>query len=196
MQRYRIGRAPTNDIVVTEQTVSREHAELRELGDGRFSIKDLGSTYGTAVLQGEQWTAVTEAELKLESRLRLGEFETSVAELLGEADRTVVPGKMAATPPPAPRPPRTAAPTEVPAAPPQPPRPARTAAPTEVPAATPQPPRPAHKPAPIPAAPRRAAARFLRDMPKDKRVLVMLAGGFGVFLLISLIVLVLALALG
>jgi len=55
MRRYRIGRADTNDIVLADSTVSREHAELEELGGGRFRIKDLGSTYGIAIWQGQDW---------------------------------------------------------------------------------------------------------------------------------------------
>ena len=48
----RIGRAPDNDIVVPDLSVSRHHAELRNTG-GRYEIVDLGSHNGT-FLNGSQ----------------------------------------------------------------------------------------------------------------------------------------------
>lgn len=90
MSRYRIGRADTNDVVLADPTVSREHAELVVIDGGRFQVKDLGSTYGVSVMQGTEWRKVTEAELRIESRLRIGEYETTVADLLRDTDRTVV----------------------------------------------------------------------------------------------------------
>ncbi|GAA2742388.1 MULTISPECIES: FHA domain-containing protein [Kitasatospora] len=42
----RIGRALDNDIVVSDLQVSRHHAELRQLPDGRWEIIDLGSHNG------------------------------------------------------------------------------------------------------------------------------------------------------
>ena len=47
-----IGRAPDNDIVVADLSVSRHHAELRNIG-GRYEIADLGSHNGT-FLNGNQ----------------------------------------------------------------------------------------------------------------------------------------------
>ncbi|MFI9271965.1 FHA domain-containing protein [Kitasatospora sp. NPDC052896] len=43
MRVIRIGRALDNDIVVSDLQVSRHHAELRQLPDGRYEIVDLGS---------------------------------------------------------------------------------------------------------------------------------------------------------
>ncbi len=48
-RRLRIGRAPDNDLVVPDLSVSREHAELRNIGDGRYEIVDLDSHNGTFV---------------------------------------------------------------------------------------------------------------------------------------------------
>ena len=45
----RIGRDPGNDLVIPDLSVSRNHAELRNLGDGRYEIVDLGSHNGTFV---------------------------------------------------------------------------------------------------------------------------------------------------
>jgi membrane protein YdbS with pleckstrin-like domain len=46
-----IGRAPDNDIVIDDPTVSSTHAELREEG-GHWVVSDLGSTNGTYVSYG------------------------------------------------------------------------------------------------------------------------------------------------
>ncbi|MFJ8473373.1 FHA domain-containing protein [Kitasatospora sp. NPDC094011] len=43
----RIGRSPDNDLVLDDLLVSRHHAELRELPDGRHEIVDLESHNGT-----------------------------------------------------------------------------------------------------------------------------------------------------
>ncbi|GHC86176.1 FHA domain-containing protein [Streptomyces flavofungini] len=43
----RIGRAADNDLVIDDLVVSRRHAELRFLADGRYEIVDLGSHNGT-----------------------------------------------------------------------------------------------------------------------------------------------------
>ena len=52
----RIGRAPDNDLVLDDLSVSRRHAELRALPDGRYEIADLGSHNGTYV-NGQSQTA-------------------------------------------------------------------------------------------------------------------------------------------
>lgn len=49
MRTIRIGRALDNDIVVSDLQVSRHHAELRQLQDGRYEIVDLGSHNGIFV---------------------------------------------------------------------------------------------------------------------------------------------------
>jgi ABC transport system ATP-binding/permease protein len=48
-QVIKIGRRPDNDIVVSDLSVSKQHAELRRLPTGGYSIIDLGSHNGTYV---------------------------------------------------------------------------------------------------------------------------------------------------
>ena len=63
-----VGRAPTSDIVLDEQFVSSTHARLIPRGQ-MYYVEDLGSTNGTFVNERQ----VTEAPLRLDSRLRIGE---------------------------------------------------------------------------------------------------------------------------
>ncbi|MGF1529110.1 MAG: FHA domain-containing protein [Candidatus Competibacterales bacterium] len=45
----RIGRAEDNDVCINHDTVSAQHAQLRQRRDGFFAIEDLNSTNGTVV---------------------------------------------------------------------------------------------------------------------------------------------------
>jgi hypothetical protein len=63
-----VGRAPTSDILLDEPFVSSTHARLVPRGQF-YVVEDLGSTNGTFVNEKE----VTEAQLRLDSRLRIGE---------------------------------------------------------------------------------------------------------------------------
>ena len=47
--RYRVGKNPDNELVLTDDTVSRYHFEVVVEGDGAFLVRDLGSTNGTIV---------------------------------------------------------------------------------------------------------------------------------------------------
>jgi pSer/pThr/pTyr-binding forkhead associated (FHA) protein len=66
----RIGRLPDNDIVLNDKRVSRHHAELI-LRTGRWTLRDTGSTNGTAI-NGKM---VKEAALKSGDKLSLGGLE-------------------------------------------------------------------------------------------------------------------------
>jgi hypothetical protein len=85
MARYSIGRSRDNDIVLTDTTISRQHAEIEDLGGGRFVVRDVGSSRGTLVQQGGEWQDVTETEVSADQPIVLGEFETSVSGLMKEA---------------------------------------------------------------------------------------------------------------
>ena len=45
----RLGRAPQNDVVVDDGTLSRNHLVLRRDGDGGWTIEDAGSSNGSRV---------------------------------------------------------------------------------------------------------------------------------------------------
>jgi pSer/pThr/pTyr-binding forkhead associated (FHA) protein len=64
---FMIGRAPSNQIVIDQPTVSAQHAVLLRVGDS-FWLKDLNSTNGTQI----NGAFVTDAELKDGDTIRFG----------------------------------------------------------------------------------------------------------------------------
>jgi sigma-B regulation protein RsbU (phosphoserine phosphatase) len=77
---FRIGRKSESDLRSVGTDVSREHAEIVRLDDGRFVLKDRGSRCGTFV-NDEQ---VTERPLRHRDKIRLG--RSGSAELIFLAD--------------------------------------------------------------------------------------------------------------
>ena len=71
--RMRIGKAQDNDLVLTDDTVSRHHCELIRSPEG-IHIRDLDSTNGTRV----DGTRVREAMVQSGSVLKVGEVEISL----------------------------------------------------------------------------------------------------------------------
>jgi transcriptional regulator with GAF, ATPase, and Fis domain len=71
--RLTIGKAADNDLVLTDDTVSRHHCELLRAPDG-IHVRDLDSTNGTKI----DGTRVREAVLQPGSTLKVGEVEISV----------------------------------------------------------------------------------------------------------------------
>ncbi|HEX4448862.1 MAG TPA: sigma 54-interacting transcriptional regulator, partial [Polyangiaceae bacterium] len=72
-ERLRIGKAPDNDLVLADDTVSRHHCELTRAPEG-LRVRDLGSTNGTKV----QGARVTEAIVQPGTVLKVGEIELAV----------------------------------------------------------------------------------------------------------------------
>src|SRR5215218_832813 len=48
-EQFMVGREPGNDLVLNDTKVSRRHASLKALPDGRVALQDLGSANGTFV---------------------------------------------------------------------------------------------------------------------------------------------------
>lgn len=67
-----LGRDPTNDIILDDQTVSRFHARIVFTADD-CTITDLGSRSGTTV-NGEPLTADVERSLRRGDRIRIGPY--------------------------------------------------------------------------------------------------------------------------
>jgi transcriptional regulator with GAF, ATPase, and Fis domain len=69
-ERLRIGKAPDNELVLLDDTVSRHHCELLR-AEGGVLVRDLGSTNGTRV----QGAKVSEAVVQPGAVLQVGEVE-------------------------------------------------------------------------------------------------------------------------
>ncbi|WP_090938274.1 DUF1707 and FHA domain-containing protein [Nonomuraea jiangxiensis] len=70
--RYVVGRGSACDLVLSDLTVSRVHAELRREGDGHWMLIDLGSLNGTR-LNG--WRLVGPARVKSGDEISFGDCE-------------------------------------------------------------------------------------------------------------------------
>ena len=83
---HKIGRSDDNDIVLDDKSVSRRHAEIEGLGDGWYRVRDVGSSWGTFVLEEEGWQQIEDAEIHIESRIRFGEHSTTIVALLDSSE--------------------------------------------------------------------------------------------------------------
>lgn len=82
-RKYTIGRSPTCDIVLADDSVSRIHAELAFLEDGKLLVTDCRSTQGTFLMphRGKERTIRQELVSPLDA-LRFGTVIMPVKELL------------------------------------------------------------------------------------------------------------------
>jgi len=85
---YTIGRTPDNDVVVNHDTVSRLHAELVMLDDGRAYLTDCGSTSGTSVYRQNQWQQIQQDFVNQGETLSFGDMELSVSSLIAQLPRS------------------------------------------------------------------------------------------------------------
>jgi class 3 adenylate cyclase len=79
---YSIGRSQRCDIVLTDGSVSRHHAELVLTNDGEYYLTDCGSSHGTFVGSGGGWRRVRQAFIGLDDPLMFGEYRTTARKLL------------------------------------------------------------------------------------------------------------------
>ena len=79
---YVVGREPGCDVRLHATGVSRRHAEVTLLPNGRICVTDCESTNGTFVLDGGEWHAVRQAAyLEPGDEIRFGECRMSAARL-------------------------------------------------------------------------------------------------------------------
>jgi hypothetical protein len=82
-RKYTIGRSPTCDIVLADESVSRIHAELTFLEDGKLLVTDCRSTQGTFLMhQSGEARAVKQELVSTRDTLRFGVVSMPVKELL------------------------------------------------------------------------------------------------------------------
>jgi pSer/pThr/pTyr-binding forkhead associated (FHA) protein len=89
MREVSIGRARRADIRLVDPSVSRLHAQLLLDPDGRILLIDTRSRNGTFVWHEGAWSRVTRAQVASNGRVRFGNVERSVQDLL-EASAPVV----------------------------------------------------------------------------------------------------------
>ena len=82
MRLYKIGRSTSCDIVLNNNSVSRKHAELLVLDDGRFYLTDCASSNGTYILQDTQRQAVRQTFVPGTACICLGDKQLTIADLL------------------------------------------------------------------------------------------------------------------
>jgi len=68
MDSWTIGRSQDCDIVLDFPTVSRRHAKLTCSGQ-EIEVKDIGSSTGTFVMKGGEWSQVTHASVSCDELL-------------------------------------------------------------------------------------------------------------------------------
>lgn len=86
-RKYTIGRAPACDIVLADESVSRVHAELAFLEDGKLLVTDCRSTQGTSLmLHGGAVRAIRQELVSPLDTLRFGNVAMPVKELMRAID--------------------------------------------------------------------------------------------------------------
>ena len=78
-----VGRKGTCDVVLRDGTVSRCHAEVVCLPDGRVHVADRATPNGTFVRRGDEWQPIHQALLDPADVLRFGECTITAGELGG-----------------------------------------------------------------------------------------------------------------
>ena len=84
---YAIGRDAAAAVTVSHTTVSRLHAEAVPLPDGRLYVTDCASTNGTFINEDGQWRRISQDFASPGARLRFGDVEVSVPDLLTQTSR-------------------------------------------------------------------------------------------------------------
>lgn len=69
-------------IAPTEDTVGRRHAEITANDDGSYFLRDLGSANGTFTHDNGRWNRVTSSRVSPQQQIRLGDYITSISQLL------------------------------------------------------------------------------------------------------------------
>lgn len=82
--RLRVGRGEDCEIRLEDDTVSRRHAHIERLADGRLRVTDLGSSNGTWRQESGQWRRFEQAVIEAADDIRFGELRVDLQGLLAE----------------------------------------------------------------------------------------------------------------
>lgn len=81
-RKFTIGRARTCDIVLADDSVSRQHAELTFLPEGKLLLTDCRSSHGTALLTPNGAQPIRQELLSPLDNVQFGDIRMPVKELL------------------------------------------------------------------------------------------------------------------
>ena len=82
-----VGRNEAAAITIQHETVSRLHAEVIPLSDGRVYVTDCASRNGTFVTEDGQWRQIRQDFAGPGTLVRFGDVEMTVSDLLTEIAR-------------------------------------------------------------------------------------------------------------
>ena len=82
MPGFVIGRGEDCHVVLNATSVSRQHASLQLLRNGKIRFEDMDSTNGSYMLEGENLVRIRDTELPPEALLQIGKVRISMAEIL------------------------------------------------------------------------------------------------------------------
>lgn len=94
-----VGRSASADVSLPHPSVSRRHAEVIPLPDGRVYVTDCATTNGTFVHAGGQWRRIAQDFAAADGRVRFGDVEMPVPLLLARTTRTAGPDRDAGASP-------------------------------------------------------------------------------------------------
>lgn len=99
-----VGRGEQADVSLPHPSVSRRHAEVIPLPDGRVYVTDCATTNGTFVHDGGQWRRIAQDFAAADGRVRFGDVEMPVPLLRAETTRAAGTDRGAEAAPAGPRP--------------------------------------------------------------------------------------------
>ena len=104
-RKIRIGRDAGCDVVLSDRSVSRKHADLMIDSSGAMELLDLDSSSGTFLIRGGKEDSIARAKLKLGDKIRFGEVELTLEDLQERVEKLTPPEPLPlkkANPPPLP----------------------------------------------------------------------------------------------
>lgn len=96
--RFSIGRERTCDIPIADESVSRLHAELTVLENGKLFLTDCHSSNGTALLRDGAPRLISQEIVQLTDRVQFGNVVLSMADIVDSLRGRIVPSTPEAQP--------------------------------------------------------------------------------------------------
>ncbi|MBN9662854.1 MAG: FHA domain-containing protein [Acidobacteria bacterium] len=87
--RLTIGRDPAADILIPEPSVSRIHAEFVLIGSDEILYQDRQSSNGSYLIENNAPVRITQHRLRSDEKLRMGNVEVVVRDLIAVARKHV-----------------------------------------------------------------------------------------------------------